>query len=124
MFGLKKLTEVPTRVPCTSSTIIDHILASISNRVSKQGVIDVGLSDHQIIYFKIKRSKHKQITCCSLKFYLADIYQETLGSWDFQNQRNFENINEAHSNFMQKIMKVIYLVAPIKSRRMKQNSQE
>ena len=34
MFGLKQLTEVPTRV-------IDHILASFPNRVSQQGVIDV-----------------------------------------------------------------------------------
>ena len=28
MFGLKQLIEVPTRVTCSSSTIIDHILAS------------------------------------------------------------------------------------------------
>ena len=50
MFGLKQLIEVPTCVTCSSSTIIDHILASFPNRVSQQGVIDVGLSDHQIIY--------------------------------------------------------------------------
>ena len=49
MFGLKQLIEVPTLVTCSSSTIIDHILASFSNRVSQQGVIDVGFSDHQII---------------------------------------------------------------------------
>ena len=43
MFGLKQLIEVPTRVTCSSSTIIDHLLASFPNRVSQQGVIDVGL---------------------------------------------------------------------------------
>ena len=43
MFGLKQLIEVPTRVTCSSSTIIDHILASIPNRVSQQRVIDVAL---------------------------------------------------------------------------------
>ena len=65
MFGLKQL-EVPTRVTCSSSTIIDHILASFPDRFSQQGVIDVGLSDHQIIYCtrkisRIKRGTHKRI---------------------------------------------------------------
>ena len=83
MFGLKQLTEVPTRVTCNSSTIIDHILASFPNRVSQQGVTDVGLSDHQIIYCtrkisRIKRGTHKQIRYRSLKYYSADIYEEAL----------------------------------------------
>ena len=41
MFGLKQLMEVPTRVTCSSSTIINQLLASFPNRVSQQGVIDV-----------------------------------------------------------------------------------
>ena len=53
-FGLKKLIEVPARVTrSSSSAIIDDILASFPYRVSKQSVIDVGLSDHQIIYCRI-----------------------------------------------------------------------
>ena len=72
MFGLKQLIEVPTHVTCSSSTIMDHILASFPNRVSHQGGIDVGLSDHQIIYCtrkisRIKRGTHREISCCSLK---------------------------------------------------------
>ena len=82
MFGLKQPIEVPTSVTC-SSTIIDTILASFPNRVSQPGAIDVGLSDHQILYctrkiFRIKRGTHKQIRCCSLKNYSADIYEEAL----------------------------------------------
>ena len=129
MFGLKQLIEFPARVTCSSSTIIDHILASFPNRVSQQGVIDVGLSDHQIIYCtrkisRIKRGTHKQIRYHSLKNYSADIYEEALGRVDFPNYHNFENINHTYSNFIQKFIGVIDLVAPIKSRRIKQNSQE
>ena len=129
MFGLKQLIEVPTRVTCSSSTIIDHILASFPNRVSQQGVIDVGLSDHQIVYCtreisRIKRGTHKQIRCRSLKNYSAVIYEEALGKVDFPNYHNFDNIDDAYSNFIQKVMGVIDLVAPIKSRGIKQNSQE
>ena len=120
MFGLKQLTEVLTRVT-SSSTIIDHILASFPNRVSQQGVIDVGLSDHQFIYCtrkisRIKRGTHMQIRCCLLKNYSADIYEEALSREDFPNYHNFENINDAYSNFIQKVMGIIDLVAPIKSR--------
>ena len=128
MFGLKQLMEVSTRVTCSSSTIIDHILASLPNRVSQQGVIDVW-PDHQFIYCtrkisKIKRGTHKEIRCRSLKNYSADIYEEALGRVNFPNYNNFENINDAYSNFTQKVIGVIDLVAPIKSRRIKQNSQE
>ena len=109
MFGLKQLIGDPTRVTCTSSTIIDHILANFPNRVSQQGVIDVGLSDHQIIYCtrkisRIKRNTHKQIKCRSLKNYSADIYEEDLDRLDFPNHHNFENVNDAYSNFIQKVM--------------------
>ena len=129
MLGLKQLIEVPTRVTCSNSNIIDHILASFPNRVSQQGVIDVGLSDHQIVYCtrkisRIKRGTHKQIRCRSLKNYSADIYEEALGKVDFLSYHNFENINDTYSNFIQKVIGFIDLVAPIKSRRLKQNSQE
>ena len=125
MLGLKQLIEVPTHITCSSSTIIDHILASFPDKVSQQGVIDVGLSDCQIIYCtrkisRIKRGMHKQIIYRSLKSYSADIYEEALGRVDFPNYHNFENINDAYSNFIQKLMRVIDLVAPIKSRRIKQ----
>ena len=129
MFGLKQLIEVPTRVTCSSSTIIDHILGSFANRVSQQDVIDVGLSDHQFIYCtrkisRIKRDTHKETRFRSLKNYSADIYGEALGRVDFANYNNFENINDAYSNFIQKVVGAIDLVGPIKSRRIKQNSQE
>ena len=129
MFGLKQLIEVPTRVTCSSSTIIDHILASFPNRISQQGVIDVGLSDHQIVYCtrkisRIKRDTHKQIRCSSLKNYSAVIYEEALGKIDFPNCHNFDNIDDTYSNFIHKVMGVIDQVAPIKLRRIKQNSQE
>ena len=45
MDDLKQLQEVPTRVTCSSSIIVDHILASFLDRVSQQDVTDVELSD-------------------------------------------------------------------------------
>ena len=126
MFGLKQLIEVPTCVTCSSSTIMDHILASFPNRVSHQGVIDVGLSNHQIIYCtrkisRIKRGTHKEIRCCWSKTLL--IFMKLWVEY-FPNYNNFENINDAYSIFIQKVMGIIDPVAHIKSRWKKQISQE
>ena len=65
---------------------------------------------------RIKTGMHKQIRCCSLKNYSPDIYEEALGRADFPSYHNFENINNPYSIFIQKVMGVIDLVAPIKSR--------
>ena len=53
-FSLHQLIKVPTRMTCNSASIIDHILASYPERVTQQGIIDVGLSDHQLIFCTIK----------------------------------------------------------------------
>ena len=79
-FGLHQLIKVPTRITCNSATIIDHILASYPERVTQQGIIDVGLSDHQLIFCtrkisRIKRGTHKQIN--SVKF------MQALFGWSF-----------------------------------------
>ena len=59
MHGLKQLIKSPTRVTCSNSTLIDHIVASFPSSVSQKGVIDVGISDHQTIFCTRKISRLK-----------------------------------------------------------------
>ena len=66
-FGLKQLIKCATRVTCNSSSILDHVLARLSDKVSQSGAIDVGISNHQLIYCtrktaRIKSDFHKQNT--------------------------------------------------------------
>ena len=49
IFGLKQLIEIPTRITCSSSSIIGHILASFSDRVTQRGILNVRLSNHELI---------------------------------------------------------------------------
>ena len=128
-FGLKQLIIVPTRVTTGSSTIIDQVLASFPKRVTQSGVIDIGLSDHQLIYCtrkisRIKTGSHKQIKFRSFKHYTIDLFKQELSKSNFPNYRNFNDINKAYNDFIQKIMNVIDKVAPLKERRVKQNFQE
>ena len=53
-FSLHQLIKVPTRITCNSATIINHILASYPERVTQQGIIDVGLSDHSTHFLQKK----------------------------------------------------------------------
>ena len=128
-FGLHQLIKVPALVTCNSATIIDHILANCPERVTQQGIIDVGLSDHQLIFCtgkfsRIKRGTHKHIKFRLFKHYSADLFKETLASINFPNYQNFNDATEAYDDFIQKIMVVLDKVAPIKERRIKHNSQE
>ena len=126
---MHQLIKARTHITCNNTTIIDHILASYPERVTQQGIIDVGLSDHQLVFctrkiYWIKRGTHRQIKFRSFKHYSADLFKETLTSMNFPNYQNFNDATEAYDDFIQKIMVAIDKVAPINKRRLKHNSQE
>ena len=94
--SLHQLIKVPAHIACNSAAIIDHILASFPERVTQQGIIDVGLSDHQPIFktrkiYRIKRGTHKHIKFGSLEHYSADLFKETLTSVNFLNYHHFND---------------------------------
>ena len=102
-FGLKQLIKVPTRTTTSSSTIIDHILASYPERVTQRGVIDTSLSHHQLIYgtikiSRMKRDSHKQIQFCSFKHYTVNLFEQELSKSNFPNYQNYNEINEAYND--------------------------
>ena len=121
---LKQLIKCPTRVTCNSSSILDHVLDSFPDRVSQSGVINIGISDHQLIYCtrknaRIKSYCHKQTTFRSIKNYSPEIYEEALKKLNFSNYELFDYIDTAYENFIQKVMAVIDNLAPSKNKRIK-----
>ena len=126
---MTEIIKEPTRITCSTSTLLDHILTNSSEKVSQKGVIDVGISDHQLIYCtrKIKRIKHNmhnQIQVRSLKKYSAEIFTNALKTVQFPNYNIFSNVNVAYSDLLNKISDTIDRVAPIKEIRIKNNTQE
>ena len=64
--SLEEIIQEPTRITSTTSSLLEHILTNTGWKISQKGVIDVGLSNHQLIYCtrKILRTKanmHNQI---------------------------------------------------------------
>ena len=129
LYGLEQLMKSLTRVTCSTSSLIDLILTTFPETISQQGIIDVGLSNHQLIYWtrKFSRTKvgtHKQIKFCWLKNYTSETYIEALSKVYFPNYENFSDVNKAYENVIQKLMSVIDKLAPFKTKRVKGNSQE
>ena len=127
--GLKQLISCPTRITKNTSTLLDHVLTNSHDKVSLSGVIDIGLSDHQLIYCtrKVTRAKfhdNKFITIRSLKNYSQDIYIEALNEIDFPDYSEFDSVDEAYDDLVKKITAVIDKIAPVKKIRVKSNTQE
>ena len=75
-------------------SLINHILRSATSRFSQKGVINVGASDHQLIFcarkiFRIKTGgADKYLNFRSLKIYTIDYYKEDLKQVDFPDYEN------------------------------------
>ena len=105
MFGLSQISKSPTRITYSSTSLVDHILASLPDRISREGVTNVSLSDHQLICCtrKISRIKtagvHNKIKFRSLKNYAVDAYKNALREINFPNYEYPEDANRAYSDF-------------------------
>ena len=73
---------------------------------------------------RIKRGGHKPIKFHSFKNYTIDGYEKALVETTFPEYKNFDNVNDAYLNFIQRLMEVIDKLAPVKNKRIKRNSQE
>ena len=121
MFGFTQLIKSPTRITCNSTSLIDHMLASLPNRISQEGEINVGLSDHQLIYYTRKSSRvktggvHKKIKFHSVKNYAVDAYKNALEKINSPNYEYFEDVNRVYSDFFQILVTAIDNIAPCKT---------
>ena len=128
-FSLKEIIQEPTRITSTTSSLLDHILTNAGWKISQKGVIDVGLSDHQLIYCtrKILRTKtnmHNQIRVPSLKKYTPELLIKELKKINFPNYCIFSNVNIAYLDLVEKILSVVDKIAPFKDLRIKNNTQD
>ena len=120
-FGFKQLIQSPTRVTISTSSLIYHILTNTNEKKAQCGLINVGLSDHQIIFCTLKAKKkkkkekvgiHRQISFRSFKEYSVEGYERALGRVIFTNYENYSNINKTYNFFHKLIFHLNYHHAP------------
>ena len=127
MHSLTQLISVPTRTTYQTS-LIDHILTNSPEKVTMNGIIELGLSDHDLIYCtrktsNIKVNKHNEIFIRSMKKYSVDIFEQKLNAADFPDTSNYTCVNAAYNDFISIFLSVIDSIAPLKSVRVKSNTK-
>ena len=100
-YSLKQLISTPTRTTENTATLIDHVLTNSPHKIIKSGVVEVNLSDHELIYCTRKTTKLKS------------------------NKRNetYACVNMAYLDFVTKIVDVIDSYCPSKRVRIKGNTK-
>ena len=126
--SLEQIITRPTRITDQTATLIDHILTNSPNKVSQSSIIELGLSDHDLIYCTRKTSlpkshKHNEIFLHSLKRYSAKTFLEILREIIFPDYLTYTCVNDAYSDFIYGFVEAINFIAPSKKIRVKSNSK-
>ena len=125
----KQLITCPTRVTSNGSSLIDQILTNSTEKIFQSGIIDCGMSDHQLIFCKrkVKRAKfnkHNNVFLRSLKHYTVNLFVEELRKVNFSNYKRFSCIDTVYTDFLNKLMKLVNEIAPSKEIRTENNTKE
>ena len=88
IYGLTQLITEPTRVTPYSSTLIDLCLTNSPDKISKSGVINIGISDHSAVYLKrkvahLRSNMHKTVEVRQLKNFNEAEFLRDLGMIDW-----------------------------------------
>ena len=79
-------------------------MTNTNEKINQCRQINIGSSDHQILFCSRKRKKekvgnHKQIPFRSFKSYSVDKYEKALGKVTFSNCDRCHNVNKAYNSF-------------------------
>ena len=98
-FSLEQLISTPIRVTSKTATLIVHVVTNSSEKVRQCGVIELGISDHNLVYCTRKTPSHKlnklnDITIRSMKNYAKEKFSEPRKT-DFPDYTTFPCLNKA-----------------------------
>ena len=124
--GFTQIIKEPTRIE-NKQSIIDHIICSTQDKISKSGVLPIAISDHFATFCtrKIKKdtyNSHKTISARSMKKYSKESFCEILTQVDWSPVLSSQDANSAWLNFKSIFLKALDIIAPTKLIRIKQRS--
>ena len=73
-YFLEQLISFPARITESTGTLIDHVLTNSTHKIIQSDVIEMSLSDHELIYStrkttKLKCNKHNELNIRTMKNY-------------------------------------------------------
>ena len=115
---LNQIMKEDTRITNTTNTLIDHINVNRTEMYYKCGSLDLGISDHNLIYTARKKFKEESDTSFiwtrSYRKYNKELFSRDVNRtcWNFI--LDTRDINTAVKQFMQTITSIIDRYAPFK----------
>src|SRR5258705_2988333 len=111
VYGFCQHISSPTRTNKYSSTLIDHLISNVDTNDISWSVDDWSVSDHQIIYTKIKSKctsfvKSERNEYISLKSYDKEKFKHDVRDCDWTNLCG-NNIDEMYKKFCDQFMKIV-----------------
>ena len=121
--NLKQLISTPTRVTEHSSTLIDVIMRSNSDVVSKSGVLETCISDHFVVYLslnlKLPKPPPKFVCARSYRHYNPAVFNEDLSLVQWEQMYLIDDVNEKLDFFNGRFLNILEVHTPIKNLRMR-----
>ncbi len=129
MCNYTQLIKDPTRVTDVSSTCLDHIIVSNTEKVCQSGVIPIGISDHYLTFVsrKVVRgtfNAHNTIKIRSMRNYSVEKLNVLLSEADWSGIIDNDDVDSAWSCFHDIFTNILDTIAPVKEVRIKQRTEE
>jgi exonuclease III len=121
----KQLIDKPTRSTSHSSTLIDHIYTT-TNKVTDSGVLDLGISDHDLVYCihkgYVPRPPPKVINTRQWKQFNADAFLLELELFPWSVLEAFDSVDDSWSVLQHTLCSIFDKHAPQVTRRVRGES--
>ena len=123
IFQLQQHIQTPTRITPTTSSLIDVIITQIGDsKTLETGAIQLGISDHSLVYLCRKISIPKEppriIFTRQFKNYQASLFKQEL-SYYLSSYVTSDDPNVLWNNFKTKFLAIAQKHAPLRQRRVK-----
>ncbi len=123
---LSQLISVPTRISKQKSSLLDHALTNREEYYHQSGTVDIGLTDHALIYIARKRKKIRRIiariACRNYRRFDEGAFQNFIESIDWSVILQTDDANVAAQTFQKLFVNACDLFAPIKMINLKENA--
>ena len=123
MYHLEQLINEPTRTTISSATTIDLIFTNRKENIASSGVIQIGMSDHNLIFcvrkFIPPKSRPVIKEVRNFKNFVAEEFVADLNKVNWENVRNFDSPNDAWQFWRFSFESILNAHAPIRHKRLR-----
>jgi hypothetical protein len=128
LYNFCQIIDTPTRITTTTSNILDHILCNTPEKICQSGTIDIGISDHMIIFCTRRNVKgimnvNNVVEIRSMRNYEQEVYIDMLRNANWENVLNDNEVNSAWRKFKDILDHIIDHIAPVKRVKVKSKTE-